>query len=85
LAIPSIRRYRVRVSPPRAALCVRDYARDVLRLPYAISAILPHSDRSRRIVERGGAQPAGRMEVIGVRRDRYLWPLAGAAAAPPPS
>ena len=30
-----------------AARCVRDYARDVLRLSYAVSAILPHNTRSR--------------------------------------
>src|SRR4029077_3018854 len=35
-----------------AARCVRDYARDVLRLPYAISAILPQNARSRRVAER---------------------------------
>ena len=38
-----------------AAQCVRDYARDVLRLPYAISAIHPENARSRRVAERSGA------------------------------
>jgi RimJ/RimL family protein N-acetyltransferase len=59
-----------------AACCVRDYARDVLRLRYAISAILPHNDRSRRVAERSGAQADGQMEVIGLAWDRYMWPLA---------
>ena len=48
-----------------AARCVRDYARDVLRLSYAVSAILPHNTRSRRVAERLGAQPAGQMDVTG--------------------
>jgi len=59
-----------------AARCVRDYARDVLRLPYAISAILPQNTRSQRVAERSGARLAGQMEVIGLTWDRYLWPLA---------
>lgn len=42
-----------------AARCVRDYARDVLRLPYAVSAILPHNARSRRVAEGSGAQSCG--------------------------
>jgi RimJ/RimL family protein N-acetyltransferase len=42
-----------------AARCVRDYARDVLRWPYAISAILPRNARSRRVAERLGARPDG--------------------------
>ena len=37
-----------------AVRCVRDYARDVLRLSYAISAILPHNARSRCVAERFG-------------------------------
>src|SRR5712692_5059399 len=37
-----------------AARCVRDYARDVLRLSYAISAILPLNPPSRRVAERSG-------------------------------
>jgi [ribosomal protein S5]-alanine N-acetyltransferase len=59
-----------------AACCVRDYARDVLRLSYAVSAILPHNARSRRVAERSGAQVEGQMEVDGRRFDRYAWPLA---------
>jgi [ribosomal protein S5]-alanine N-acetyltransferase len=59
-----------------AACCVRDYARDVLRLAYAVSAILPHNARSRRVAERSGAQAAGQMEVVGRTFDRYVWPLA---------
>ncbi len=59
-----------------AVRCVRDYARDVLRLSYAISAILPLNTRSRRIVERFDALAAGQMEVVGLTWDRYLWPLA---------
>src|ERR1700733_13837977 len=53
-----------------AACCVRDYARDVLRLSYAISAILPTNIRSRRVVERSGACAAGQMEIIGLPWDR---------------
>ena len=63
-----------------AARCVRDYARDVLRLPYAISAILPQNARSRRVAERSGARAAGQMDVVGLTWDRYLWPLASGAA-----
>jgi RimJ/RimL family protein N-acetyltransferase len=59
-----------------AARCVRDYARDVLRLPYAISAILPRNARSQRVAERSGARAAGRMEVEGLTWNRYVWPLA---------
>jgi RimJ/RimL family protein N-acetyltransferase len=59
-----------------AACCVRDYARDVLRLSYAVSAILPHNARSRRVAERLGAQVEGQMDVDGRRFDRYVWPLA---------
>jgi RimJ/RimL family protein N-acetyltransferase len=62
-----------------AACCVRDYARDVLRLPYAISAILPQNARSRRVAERSGARSVGQMEVVGLTWDRYLWPLATGA------
>src|SRR5262249_30024226 len=39
-----------------AARCVRDYARGVLRLSYAVSAILPQNARSRRVAERSGAR-----------------------------
>src|SRR5205823_888221 len=59
-----------------AVRCVRDYARDVLRLSYAISAILPHNARSRRVAERCGACAAGQMEVTDRTFDRYVWPLA---------
>jgi RimJ/RimL family protein N-acetyltransferase len=66
--------------------CVRDYAGDVLRLPYAVSAILPQNARSRRVAERLGAQAAGQMDVVGRTFDRYLWPLAtGDAARLPPA
>ena len=65
-----------------AACCVRDYARDVLRRPYAISAILPQNVRSRRVSERGGASFDGQMEVVGLTWDRYVWPLATGGAAP---
>ena len=64
-----------------AARCVRDYARDVLRLPYAISAILPQNARSRRVAERSGARAAGQMDVVGLTWDRYVWPLATGGAA----
>jgi ribosomal-protein-alanine N-acetyltransferase len=56
--------------------CVRDYARDVLLLSYAVSAILPQNARSRRVAERLGARAAGQMEVAGRTFDRYVWPLA---------
>ena len=59
-----------------AARCVRDYARDVLRWSYAVSAILPQNVRSRRVAERCGARAAGQMEVVGLAWDRYVWPLA---------
>jgi RimJ/RimL family protein N-acetyltransferase len=59
-----------------AARCVRDYARTVLRLPYAISAILPQNARSRRVAERAGARVVGQMDVVGLAWDRWLWPLA---------
>src|SRR5215831_16660474 len=59
-----------------AARCVRDYARDVLRWPYAISAILPRNARSRRVAERSGARPDGQMHVVGATWDRYEWRLA---------
>jgi RimJ/RimL family protein N-acetyltransferase len=63
-----------------AVRCVRDYARDVLRLSYAISAILPQNARSRRVAERSGARAAGQMEVVGLTWDRYVWPLATSGA-----
>jgi RimJ/RimL family protein N-acetyltransferase len=59
-----------------AARCVRDYARDVLLWPYAISAILPQNVRSRRVAERSGARAAGQMHVVGATWNRYEWPLA---------
>jgi [ribosomal protein S5]-alanine N-acetyltransferase len=55
---------------------VRDYARDVLRLSYAVSAILPQNARSRRLAEHSGARADGQMQVIDRTFDRYLWPLA---------
>ncbi|HVC63309.1 MAG TPA: GNAT family N-acetyltransferase [Acetobacteraceae bacterium] len=64
-----------------AVRCVRDYARDVLRLSYAISAILPQNTRSRRVAERCGVRAAGQMEVVGLTWDRYVWPLATGGAA----
>jgi RimJ/RimL family protein N-acetyltransferase len=69
-----------------AVRCVRDYARDVLLLSYAISAILPQNARSRRVAERFGVRAAGQMEVVGLTFDRYVWPLAtGGAARPQPA
>jgi RimJ/RimL family protein N-acetyltransferase len=69
-----------------ATRCVRDYARDVLRLPYTISAILPQNARSRRVAERSGARAAGQMEVVGLAWDRYVWALdTGGAPQPPPA
>ena len=59
-----------------AAGCVRDYARDVLRLKYVISAILPQNARSRRVAERSGARAEGQMDVVGLAWDRWVWPLA---------
>jgi RimJ/RimL family protein N-acetyltransferase len=59
-----------------AARRVRDYARDVLRLSYAVSAILPNNARSRRVAERSGARAVGQMDVLGRTFDRYVWPLA---------
>ena len=63
-----------------AVRCVRDYARDVRLLSYAISAILPQNARSRRVAERLGARAAGQMDVLGRTFDRYLWPLAAGGA-----
>lgn len=70
-----------------AACCVRDYARDVLRLSYVISAILPQNARSRRVAERSGARAEGQMDVVGLTWDRYVWPLAtgGPVRLQPPS
>jgi [ribosomal protein S5]-alanine N-acetyltransferase len=68
-----------------AARCVRDYARDVLGLAYAISAILPQNAASRRVAERSGAHACGQMDVVGLTWDRYVWPLAtgGETRLPP--
>ncbi|HEY1934254.1 MAG TPA: GNAT family N-acetyltransferase [Acetobacteraceae bacterium] len=66
-----------------AVACVRDYARDVLRLSYAVSAILPHNARSRRVAERFGARIDGRMEAFGLTFDRYIWSLAAGGATRP--
>ena len=65
--------------------CVRDYARDVLRLAYAVSAILPHNARSRRVAERFRVGADGQMEVVGLTFDRYVWRLAPGGAARPVS
>ena len=54
-----------------AVRCVRDHARDVLRLPYVISAIHPENARSRRVAERIGARAAGQMDVVGLTWDRW--------------
>ena len=59
-----------------AAGRVRDYARDVLRLSYVVSAILPQNARSRRVAERSGARAEGQMDVVGLTWDRWVWPLA---------
>ena len=64
-----------------AACCVRDYARDVLRLSYTVSAILPQNARSQRVAERGGARRAGQMHVVGLAWDRWVWPLAVGGAS----
>jgi RimJ/RimL family protein N-acetyltransferase len=64
-----------------AVRCVRDYARDVLKLSYAISAIHPENVRSRRVAERFGVRAAGQMEVVGLTWDRYMWPLMTEGAA----
>jgi [ribosomal protein S5]-alanine N-acetyltransferase len=64
-----------------AVRCVRDYARDVLRLSYAVSAIHPQNARSRRVAERFGVRAVGQMEAVGLTWDRYVWPLATGGAA----
>jgi RimJ/RimL family protein N-acetyltransferase len=64
-----------------AVRCVRDYARDVLRRSYAVSAILPQNARARPVAERSGVRAAGQMEVGGLAWDRYVWPLATGGAA----
>jgi [ribosomal protein S5]-alanine N-acetyltransferase len=65
-----------------AARCVRDYARDVLRLSYAISAIHPGNARSQRVAERSGARTEGQMDVMGLTWDRWVWPLATSGETP---
>ena len=59
-----------------AVRCVRDYARDVLLLSYAVSAINPLNARSRRVAERLGVRADGQMDVVGRAFDRYVWSLA---------
>jgi RimJ/RimL family protein N-acetyltransferase len=63
-----------------AARCVRDYARDVLRLSYVVSAIHPENARSQRVAQRAGAQAAGQMDVVNMTWDRWVWPLATGGA-----
>ncbi len=58
-----------------AARRVRDYAREVLKLSYVISAILPENGPSQRLAERSGARLDGQMEVWGLMWNRYRWPL----------
>ena len=65
-----------------AARCVRDYARDVLRVAYTISAILPENARSRRVAERSGARATGQMHVVGLTWDRYASGLIPDAELP---
>src|SRR5256712_10083114 len=55
-----------------AVRCVRDYARDVLRLSDSTSAILPPDARSRRVAERFGVHATGQLEVLGLTWDRYV-------------
>jgi ribosomal-protein-alanine N-acetyltransferase len=62
-----------------AACCVRDYARDVLGLPYVVSVILPTNARSRQVAKRADARAGGQIEVIGLTWDRFVWPLATGA------
>lgn len=66
-----------------AACCVRDYARDVLTLPYLVSVIMPANEPSRRVAERGGAQRDGQIEILGLTWDRYVWPLASGGETRP--
>jgi RimJ/RimL family protein N-acetyltransferase len=68
-----------------AAACVRDHARDGLRLSYAISAILPENARSRRVAEQLGARADGQMDVFGMTWDRYVWPFAPGGSSRPPT
>jgi RimJ/RimL family protein N-acetyltransferase len=66
-----------------AAGRVRDYAREVLRLSYVISAIHPENVSSRRVAERSGARADGQMEIFDMTWDRYVWPLSTDGAARP--
>jgi RimJ/RimL family protein N-acetyltransferase len=59
-----------------AARCVRDHAREILQLPYVVSAILPENAASRRVAERSGARLADQMDVVGLTWNRWVWPLA---------
>ena len=63
-----------------AARCVRDYARDVLRLSYVVSAIHPENARSQRVAQRAGAHADGQMDVVDMTWDRWVWPLATSGA-----
>ena len=63
-----------------AACCVRDYARDVLRLSYVVSAIHPENARSQRVAERAGAHADGQMDVVSMTWERWVWPLATGGA-----
>ena len=63
-----------------AAACVRDYARDVLRLSYVVSAIHPENKRSQRVAQRAGAHADGQMDVMSMTWDRWVWPLATSGA-----
>jgi RimJ/RimL family protein N-acetyltransferase len=62
-----------------AACCIRNYARDVLRLPYVVSVILPANARSQQVAERAGARADGQIQVIGLTWDRYVWPISTGA------
>jgi len=64
-----------------AARGVRDYARDVLRLPHTVSAILPQNTRSRRVAARAGARAEGLMDVVGLTWERWICRLATDVAA----
>ena len=80
--LPFFMRLHALPDETEAACCVRDYARDVLRLSYAVSAILPSNARSRRVAERGSARADGQMHVVGLAWDRYVWPLTSGGASP---
>jgi len=65
-----------RVTRRKRHVAFRDYARDVLRLSYAVSAILPHNTRSRRVAEESQARKLPGEWIQVARFDRYVWPLA---------